>query len=69
VGTGRLIVKRTRVLLSPPGMEPTRRQSQEPQDRTQWNNVTGTIHGSQDSHFVASIGEAFVRHREFRASK
>ena len=45
--TGRLIVKRTRVLQASPGMESTRGQSQEPQERPR-NKRTGTIHGSQD---------------------
>jgi hypothetical protein len=35
VRTGRLIVKRTRVLEASPGMESTRGQSQEPQDGPQ----------------------------------
>ena len=61
VRTGRLIVKRARVLAPPPGMEPTWGQSQEPQERTQRNNVTGTIHGSQDSEFVAPVWQTLVR--------
>jgi hypothetical protein len=68
VRAGRLIVKRTRVLAPPPGMEPTRGQSQEPQQRTQWNDVTGTIHGSQDPDFVASVGQTLARQGESRAS-
>ena len=69
VRTGRLIVKRTRVLQASPGMEPTRGQSQEPQERPQRNKRTGTIHGSQDPDFGASVGQTLVRQRESRASK
>ena len=68
VRTGRLILKRTRVLQPPPGMEPTRGQSQEPQERLQWHEVTGTIHGSQDPDFVAPGGQTLVSQRESRAS-
>jgi hypothetical protein len=50
-------------------MEPTRRQSQEPQERPQRNKLTGTIHGSQDPDFGASVGQTRVRQRESRASK
>jgi hypothetical protein len=64
VRTGRLIVKCTRVLQASPGMEPTRGQSQEPQERRQWNILTGTIHGSQDPDLVASVGQTLVRQRE-----
>jgi len=46
------------VLQPSPGMEPTRGQSQEPQERPQRNKVTGTIHGSQDPDFCASVGQA-----------
>ena len=69
VRTGRLIVKRTRVLQASPGMEPTRGQSQEPQERPQRNKGTGTIHGSQDPDFGASVGQTLVRQPESRASK
>jgi hypothetical protein len=69
VRTGRLIIKSARVLQPPPGMEPTRRQAQEPQECPQWHKHTGAIHSSQDPDFVASVGEAFVRQREFRGSK
>jgi hypothetical protein len=68
VRTGRLIVKRTRVLQPSPGMEPTRGQSQEPQERPQPNKVTGTIHGSQDPDLGASVGQTRVRQHESRAS-
>src|SRR5882672_9134302 len=56
VRAGRLIVKRTRVLQPSPGMEPTRGQSQEPQERPQRNKVTGKIHGAQDPDLGASVG-------------
>src|SRR5439155_952381 len=46
--TGRLIVKRTRVLQPSPGTEPATRQSQEPQDRPQRRILAGKIHGAQD---------------------
>ena len=69
VWTGRLIVKRTRVLPPAPGMEPTRRQSQEPQERPQRNELPGTIYGSQDPDLGVSVGQTLVRQRESRASK
>jgi hypothetical protein len=69
VRTGRLIVKRTRELPPSPGMEPTRGQSQEPQERPQGNKRPGTIYGSQDPDFGASVGQTLVRQRESRASK
>jgi hypothetical protein len=50
-------------------MEATRGQLQEPQEWPQWHKVTGTIHGSQDSCFVASVGQTLVRQGESRASK
>ena len=64
-----LIVKRTGVLQPSPGMEPTRRQSQEPQQHPQQNKCTGTIHGSQDPDFGTSVWQTRVRRRESRASK
>jgi hypothetical protein len=67
--TGRLIVKRTRVLQPSPGMEPTRRQSQEPQEGPQRNKRTGPIHGAQDPDLGRSVGQTLVRQRESRASK
>ena len=69
VRTGRLIVKRTRVLQPSPGMEPTRRQSQEPQERPQRHTLAGPIHGAQDPDLGASVGQTLVRQRESRASK
>jgi hypothetical protein len=69
VRTGRLIVKRTRVLQASPGMESTRGQSQEPQDGPQRHKRTGTIHGSQDPDLGASGGQTLVRRRESRASQ
>jgi hypothetical protein len=68
VRTGRLIVESTRVLQASPGMEPTRRQSQEPQERPQRHTRTGPIHGSQDPNLGASVGQTLVRQRESRAS-
>jgi hypothetical protein len=61
VRTGRLIVKRTRVLQPSPGMEPTRRQSQEPQERPQGNKLSGTIHRSQDPGLGVSVGQRAER--------
>ena len=69
VRTGRLIVKRTRVLLASPGMESTRGQSQEPQERPQRHKLAGAIHGSQEPCLRVSAGQALVRQREPRASK
>ena len=48
VRTGRLIGKRPRVLQPLPGMEPTRRQAQESQQRLHRHTRTGPIHGPQD---------------------
>src|SRR5262249_18093880 len=56
------------MLQPPPGVEATRRQSREPQQRPQWHNVTGPIHGVQDPDFVASDGQTLVRQGESRAS-
>ncbi len=67
--TGGVIVKRTRVLQPFPGMEPARRQSQEPQERPQRNKRTGAIHSAQDPDLGASVGQTLVRQRESRASK
>ena len=69
VRTGRPIVTCTRLLQPSPGMESTRRQSQEPQERPQRNELTGTIHGSQDPDLGTSVGQTLVRQRESRASK
>jgi hypothetical protein len=67
--TGRLIVKRARVLPLSPGMEPTWRQSQEPQERPQWNKLSGTIHGAQNPGLGASVGQTLVLQRKSRTSK
>ena len=63
------IIKRTRVLQASPGMEPTRGQSQKPQERPQRNKLTGTIHGSQDPDLGASVGQTLVPQHESRAAK
>jgi hypothetical protein len=47
VRTGRLVVERTRVLQPSLGMESTRGQSQEPQERPQRNELAGALQGSQ----------------------
>ena len=47
-------------------MEPTRRQPEEPQERPQRNTLPGTIHGTQDPHLRASVGQPLVRQREPR---
>src|SRR5262245_33111391 len=52
-----------------PGMEPTRGQSQETQERPQWHEWTGTIDRSQDSDFSASVGQTLVRQSESRGVK
>jgi len=67
--TGRVIVKRTRVLESSPGMEPTRGQSQEPQKWGERHKRTGALHGSHDPHFGASVGQTLVRQCESRTAK
>jgi len=69
VRTGRLIVKRTRVLKPSPCMEATRGQSQEPHECPQRHKLTRTIHGSQDPDFGASVGQTLVRQCESGASK
>ena len=48
VRTGRLVVKRTRVLPPSPGVEPTRRQTQEPKDRAQRETLVRSLHGAED---------------------
>jgi len=58
VQTGQLIVKHTRMLQPSPGMEPTRRQTQEPQERPQRNKFSGAIHGAQNPGLGASVGQA-----------
>jgi hypothetical protein len=57
------------VLKPSPRMEATRGQSQEPQECPQRDNVTGTIYGSQDPDYVASVGQTLVRQGESRTSK
>ena len=64
-GTGRLIGKRIRVLPSP-GMEPTRRQAEEPQQRPQLDARAGPIDGAQDPHLGAAVGQPLARQREPR---
>src|SRR5262249_33728188 len=54
---GELIVQRTRALPLTPGVEPTRRHTEEPQDRWQWEILAGPIHGAQDPRLGASIPE------------
>ncbi len=63
--TGRLVVKRTRVLPSP-GMEPTRRQAEEPEKRPQRDARAGPIDGPQDPHFGAAVGQPLARQGEPR---
>src|SRR5262249_47823649 len=48
VRTGRLIVKRARMLQPSPRMESTRRQSKEPQECPQRHKLADAIHRSQD---------------------
>jgi len=64
-----VIVKRTRVLQPSPGMEPTRGQSQETQERPHWHERTGPIDRSQDPDFSASVGQTLVRQPESRGVK
>jgi hypothetical protein len=54
-GPGGLIIKRTRALPLAPGMKPTGRHTQEPQDRSQWEILAGPIHGAQDPRLGASV--------------
>ncbi len=65
-GTGRLVVERTRVL-PPPGMEATRRQPEEPQQRPQRDARAGPIDSAQDAHLGAAVGEPLARQRESRS--
>src|SRR5215472_12094430 len=53
--TGRLIIEHTRGPLAAPGMKPTRRDTQEPQERSQREVLAGPIHSAQDSQLVASL--------------
>jgi hypothetical protein len=69
VRTGRPIVERTRVLPPSPGMEPTRRQSQDSQEDSQRNKLSGPIYGAQNPGLGAFVGQTLVRQRESRASK
>ena len=64
-GTGQLIVQRTRVLPSP-GMEPTRRQAEEPEKRPQRDAPAGPIDSAQDPHLGASVRQPRARQREPR---
>ena len=63
----RVIVQRTRVL-PPPGMEPTRRQLEDPQKRSQREARTGPIDGAQDPPLGASVGQPLARQRESGAA-
>jgi len=67
--TGRLVVKRTRVLQPLPGMEPTRRHAQEPQERPHRHKRSGPIHGEQDPDLGASVWQTLVRQCESGASE
>ncbi len=69
VRTGRLIGKRTRGLQPPPGMESTRRQLRESQERPQWHKLTGPIHGAQDPDLGAFVGQPLVRQPESGAAQ
>jgi hypothetical protein len=53
-----VVVERTRALPPAPGMEPTRQHAQEPQDRSQREELAGPIHGAQDPHLGASVRQA-----------
>src|SRR5207249_3478733 len=44
--TGRLVVGRARSLPSAPDLKPTRRQTQELEDRSQWDTRARPIHGA-----------------------
>ena len=50
-----MIVEHTRALPAAPGMKPTRRDPQEPQERSHREVLAGPIHGAQDSQLVASV--------------
>jgi hypothetical protein len=60
VRTRRPIIKCTRGLQPSPGMESTRRQSQEPQERPQRNTLAGPIHGSKDPDLGAFVGQSLA---------
>jgi hypothetical protein len=42
-------------------VEPTRRHTEEPQDRWQWKILAGPIHGAQDPRLGASVRETLPR--------
>ncbi|WP_110172432.1 hypothetical protein [Luteitalea pratensis] len=50
-----MIVERTCVLPSAPGVKPARRQMQEPQDPSQRDARASAIHRTQDSRFGRSV--------------
>ena len=50
-------------------MEPTRRQSQEPQHRPRGHVLTGKLHGAQDPDLGGSVGQTLVGQLESRTSK
>jgi hypothetical protein len=68
-GTGRLLVKRTRVLQPVPSMESTGRQSQN--RRSVPNGTNGRARSTPLTILVlgASVGQTLMRQREFRAPK
>jgi hypothetical protein len=53
-------MERTRVLPPAPGMETTRREPQEPQDRSQREVLAGKIDGAQDPRLVGSFRQALL---------
>jgi hypothetical protein len=56
--TGRAIVERTGVLPSAPGLKPTRRDTHEPEDRSQRDTLARPIHGVQDPQLGWSLRQA-----------
>jgi len=62
--TGRLIVECARGVQPLPGVEPTRRQPEEPQEDLQRNACTSLIDGAQDPSLVGTIGESLACQRK-----
>jgi hypothetical protein len=50
-----MIVEPTRALSAATGMKATRRDTQEAQERSQWEVLAGSINSAQDSQLIASV--------------
>ena len=60
VRTGRPIIERTRGLPSAPRLKPTRRHTQEPEDRSQRDTRVCPVHGAQDSQRGVSVRQTLT---------